>query len=150
MDCIVISDFKNERFQRVFKMYFQEFGINVRDWDGLFEEMNSEEKIEALLCLEQDGEVIGFIQYQFIQLAHSFFEEKLGFIREFWIDNEHREKGYGTSLLKKTEDYFKEKGIHKTILTSDTEEEFFVKRGYKKDESINAKNNDNVYIKELF
>lgn len=44
---------------------------------------------------------------------------------------------------------FSEGQNKKIILTSDTEEVYFTTPGYKRDMSIYAKNNDNVYVKEL-
>lgn len=149
MECVTIADFKNRLFVSAFKQYFSEFGINVNDWESLFDEMNREEHMGAFLMVESGDSVLGFIQYQFIQLNSSFFEQNLGFIREFWVQSEYRKRGYGTYLLKKAEEHFCEKGIKKIILTSDTEEVYFTAHGYKRDMSIYAKNNDNVYVKEL-
>ena len=36
----LISDFFDSGFQKAFRQYFAELGIHVRDWDGLFQEMN--------------------------------------------------------------------------------------------------------------
>lgn len=38
-----ITDFSNPLFQAAFKEYFCELGINVKDWEGLFCEMNEDE-----------------------------------------------------------------------------------------------------------
>ena len=45
---VLISDFSDLLFQTAFKTYFSELGINVKDWDGLFREMNDEGDIKPL------------------------------------------------------------------------------------------------------
>ena len=109
MEFIAITDFKNELFADAFKQYFAEFGIHVKDWDALFEEMNREEYMGALLLVDSASGVLGFIQYQSIQLNNNFFQQKLGFVREFWVRSECRKLGYGTLLLEKVEEFFREK-----------------------------------------
>ena len=52
-------------------------------------------------------------------------------------------------MLKLVEDYFKEDGIHKSILTTNTAEKFYESHGYRKDKSYSAKNNDEVFVKLL-
>ena len=44
-----ITDFSNPLFQAAFKEYFSELGVNVKDWDGLFREMNEDEVFVKLL-----------------------------------------------------------------------------------------------------
>ena len=82
-------------------------------------------------------------------ITNWFFEEKVGFIREFWISKGMRSNGHGSHLLKLVEDYFKEDGIHKSILTTNTAEKFYESHGYRKDKSYSAKNNDEVFVKLL-
>ena len=33
---LLISDFSNSVFQAMFKKYFAEIGVSVKDWEGLF------------------------------------------------------------------------------------------------------------------
>lgn len=146
---VLISDFTDPRFMKAFKLYFGELGINVEDWDGLFKEMNGDEGNMAYVRFSQDDEVIGFIQFIPVELENWFFCERLGFIREFWITSEHRNKGNGSQLLEMTEKYFIDNGISKAILTTDTAPEFYEAKGYKRDRSFTAKNNDDVFFKIL-
>ena len=148
MTDLLISDFTDARFQKAFQLYFEELGIHVKDWDGLFREMN-EDGNWAYLRMTEDGSVVGFIQFKPIALTNWFFEEKAGFIREFWIAEAHRGQGHGSALLGLAEAYFVSQGIHQTILTTDTAPEFSEKHGYRKNPCIQAKNNDDVYIKKL-
>jgi N-acetylglutamate synthase-like GNAT family acetyltransferase len=60
-----------------------------------------------------------------------------------------RKTGQGRTLLQKAENYFKECGIYKTILTTDTAPTFYKKCGYHQDISYNAKNKDDVFVKYL-
>lgn len=146
---ILISDFLNPSFQDAFKEYFSELGVSVRNWDGLFVEMNTEKDIYAYLCVDEDDAVIGFIQFSLTSLSNWFFSVPMGFIREFWISSEHRGNGYGTKLLSLAESYFCNNRIYKSILTTDTAEAFYQRCGYLLDSDITAKNNDNVFVKCL-
>ena len=145
---LLISNFTDARFQLAFQLYFEELGIHVKDWDGLFREM-TEDGNAAWLRLSEDGGVIGFIQFKPIALTNWFFEEKAGFIREFWIDAAHRKQGHGSALLALAEAYFAEMDIHRVILTTDEAAAFYEKRGYHRDPCYAAKNKDDVFVKSL-
>ena len=146
---ILISDFSDSRFKDAFQIYFAELGIQVKDWDGLFREMNDGGENRAWLRLSNAGDVIGFIQFIPIVFSSWFFEETRGFIREFWIREEFRGQQHGTALLSLAEAYFAERGISKLILTTDTAPGFYRSRGYERDETITAKNKDDVFVKLL-
>lgn len=144
-----VTDFLNPLFQAAFKEYFSELGVNVKDWEGLFREMNNDEGTAAYLRTEENGSVVGFVQFQMGEMKHWFFSESIGFIREFWVSEKFRGQGHGTALLKLAEKYFLESNICKAILTTDTTPEFYLKRGYIKDCSYQAKNEDEVFVKLL-
>lgn len=144
-----ITDFLNPLFQKAFKEYFEELGVKIKNWDGLFDELNNSEKTAAYLRIDENQKVIGFILFEIDEMKNWFFTEKIGFIREFWVSNNFRDKGYGTELLKLAEDYFLKKEIFKTILTTDTVPDFYIKNGYIRDYSYYAKNRDDVFIKML-
>ena len=145
---LLISDFSDARFQEAFQAYFKELGINVKNWDGLFQEM-TEDGNTACLRLAEDGGTIGFIQFKPISLTNWFFEEKAGFIREFWVAEAHRGQGHGSALLGLAEACFMEQGIRRILLTTDSAPAFYEKHGYRKTPGIQAKNHDDVYVKEL-
>lgn len=149
---VLITDFTDPVFQAAFKQYFAELGINVRDWDGLFQEMNAGsggEKNAAYVRTAADGSAIGFIQFVPIRFTSWFFEETLGFIREFWVAEAFRGRGHGTELLTLAERYFLEHGIYTTILTTDTAERFYERHGYVRACGCRAKNEDEVFVKRL-
>lgn len=125
-----ITDFLNPYFQIGFKEYFKDLDITIKDWDSLFQKMNSEKENVAIIRVSDDHRVIGFI-------------------REFWTNSVYRNLGHGASLIAMTENYFLEHKVYKSILTTDTEADFHIKRGYIKDPSYYAKNKDDVYIKIL-
>ena len=148
----LITDFTDPVFQGAFKQYFTELGISVKDWDGLFQEMNAGdggEKNAAYVRTAADGSVIGFIQFVPIRFTSWFFEETLGFIREFWVAEAFRGRGHGTELLVLAEEYFLEHGIDADILTTDTARRFYERRGYVRVHGCRAKNQDEVFVKRL-
>ena len=148
----LITDFTDPVFQTAFKQYFEELGINVKDWDGLFREMNADsegEKNAAYVRTGLDGGVIGFIQFVPIRFTSWFFEETLGFIREFWVAEAFRNQGNGAELLALAERHFLERGIYASILTTDTAERFYERRGYVRVYGCSAKNEDEVFVKRL-
>ena len=153
-DCpdILITDFTDPVFQAAFKQYFAELGINVKDWGGLFQEMNGGdggEKNAAYARTTADGSVIGFIQFVPIRFTSWFFEELVGFIREFWVAEAFRGQGHGTELLALAENHFLEHGICTSILTTDTAERFYERHGYVRACGCRAKNRDEVFVKRL-
>lgn len=60
---ILISDFTDPCFMNAFKLYFKEWDMQIKDWDGLFREMNESGENRAWLRMDADGQVIGFIQF---------------------------------------------------------------------------------------
>ncbi len=143
------ADFSSPIFQNVFKQYFSELGIQVRDWDGLFREMNEEDGNEVYVRTDADENIIGFIMFRPIQFSSWFFEETCGFIREFWIAESYRDQGHGTDLLKLAEDRLRVRDIRTIILTTDTAEQFYLSHGFQKASGMKAKNEDPVYIKRI-
>lgn len=146
---ILITDFTHPLFQAAFKAYFAELGVQVTQWDKLFREMTGERRNSSYLRMAEDGSVVGFIQFTPSSLSDWFFEMPVGFIREFWVHPMYRGQGHGTALLELAEAHFRQNGIQKTILTTDTAEDFYLRRGYGKDTAIRAKNKDDVFIKKL-
>ena len=149
---VLITDFTDPVFQSAFKQYFTELGINVKDWDGLFQEMNAGsegEKNAAYVRTAADGGVIGFIQFVPIRFTSWFFEETLGFIREFWVAEAFRGQGHGARLLALAERHFLERDIYTAILTTDTAERFYERHGYARAHGCRAKNKDEVFVKRL-
>ena len=148
----LITDFTHPQFQAAFRQYFGELGIQVKDWDALFREMDrgdAGEKNAAYVRTEEDGSVIGFILFTPIRFTSWFFEETCGFIREFWVAEEFRGQGHGSALLTLAEGRFLEVGIHTAILTTSTATPFYGRHGYARAAGCGAKNQDEVLIKRL-
>ena len=144
----IVKDFTDPRFQDSFKEYFKELEIEFEDWEDLFRQMNEEKDNIAIVRVDAE-ETVGFIQFKIDYLENWFFKEEIGFIREFWVSSKYRNKRQGASLLKSAEDYFLEKKIYKTILTTYTASNFYIKQGYRKDESYKGLNNQDVFVKIL-
>jgi|GEM_PF-349476 len=144
-----ISDFSDPRFRSAFQRYFSELGISVKDWDGLFREMQDEGDNQAFVRTGADRSVIGFLQFKPERFTSWFFEETCGFIREFWVSEAYRGVGHGAALLRLAEDYFREQGMYTSILTTDTAARFYLRHGYQKTPGCKAKNGDAVYTKRL-
>lgn len=146
MNALIFS-YNDIAFQTAFRAYFAELGCQVRNWEGLFAEMN--DAAEPTYIRKDEAErVIGFIMFTPMDMKSWFFETKVGFVRELWVAPEHRGQGLGSELLAQAETWLKDKCINRVILTTDTASEFYMRHGYRPDGSILAKNNDTVFIKE--
>ncbi len=145
----LITDFSSPAFQTAFRRYFQELGITVRDWDGLWREMNGQGDNAAFLRTGPEGAAVGFIQFRPTLFTSWFFQETCGFIREFWVTPEERGMGHGAALLALAESWFLRNGIHTAILTTDTAAGFYLRRGYIPAPGCQAKNHDDVFVKHL-
>ncbi len=168
------TDFSNPAFQAAFRTYFGELGCRVTNWDGLFAAMgetgreytwthrdktgritrfvsgvDADEHDHAVTLQDETGEVVGFIQFTAMHMDSWFFAVKCGFIREFWIRSDLRCQGHGTELLRLAEDWLREQGCLCVLLTTDTAPEFYRKHGYTLRSGIEARNKDDVHVKQL-
>ena len=97
-----------------------------------------------LAFIRLDEQIVGFIQFRIDSLTNWFFQEKMGFIREFWVSSKYRGRGHGRDLLDKVEEYLLNHHVYKVLLTTDTASEFYRHLGYVQDPSYHAKNEDEV------
>lgn len=147
---LLITDFTDPVFQGMFKEYFNELDIKVSNWDELWAEMNTQNGGNSAYLRISGSDPAGFIQFTEIILESWFLKERCGFIREFWVAKEFRKQGHGTELLNLAEKHFKDIGINRIVLTADErEQQFYLKRGYRICESIEAKNRMTVSVKEI-
>lgn len=146
---ILLSDFTDSRFRTAFQTYFHELDISVKDWDGLFREMDGENTNRAYLMLDGSGGTVGFLQFQLTAFSNWFFKEPFGFVREFWVAPGYRRQGHGGALLRMAEDYFKAHGADRSVLTADDAVGFYLANGYERSPSIHAKNKMEVFVKTL-
>lgn len=145
-----ITDFFDPMFTDMFKRYFSELGIDVKDWNGLFEEMNTRNGGNCAYIRVCGDNPIGFIQFTAVTLENWFFKERLGFIREFWVQKELRRQGHGSALCSLAEKYFFDNGIRRIVLTAEEKEkEFYFKRGYRVCGGMEAKNDMDVWVREI-
>lgn len=149
VNTIFLSDFTDCRFRTAFQAYFAELDISVKDWDGLFLEMNADHTNLACLLLDDANVAAGFLQFQISEFSNWFFREPFGFIREFWIAPAYRRQGYGKKLLHLAESYFLEHGAYRSLLTADDAVPFYLANGYQRAPGIQANNKMEVLVKTL-
>lgn len=89
----------------------------------------------AMLVIEDNGVVVGFIALHWFELAH--WKGKMGRITSFCIEEKVRSQGIGLSLLKAGEEILREAGCAKLEVTSNQRRqrahEFYLKNGYVED-----------------
>src|SRR5688572_5794510 len=93
------------------------------------------EESYALLVVETDQAVAGFISLHWFDIFHS--KGKIGRITAFCVDENHRSKGYGKLLLKAAEDFLIAKDCTKLEVTSNERRtrthKFYLDCGYIED-----------------
>lgn len=147
----LMTDMTDTTVRTAFRTYYEELGVQVTNWEGLFAEITNSPDC-LFVRRNQKGDVIGFLLFAMTEAAtawQSFFTTRLGCIEEFWIAPEHRKQAHGTSLLRLAEKHFVQLGCAYAILTTDTAPKFYEKQGYKLQKGIRAKNNADVYVKPL-
>lgn len=152
MQDVFLESMRDSRFQQAFRQYFTELGFNVKNWDGLFQEMDGDGRGNRVWLRLAGGKTVGFIQFCPMEMTGWFFTQRLGFIRESWIAPEFRGQGHGRALLDLAEAHFREAGFGGAILTSARDAMgFYLHHGYREGQGFTAKNgeDDRVMIKEL-
>ena len=145
---MLTNDFTDPALQIAFRTYFEELGIRITNWAGLFAEMAAGDDT-VLVRRDQTGMVTGFIQFTTLDMSSWFFRARCGFIREFWIRADLRRRGHGSALLQQVEDRLRAQDCMCALLTTDTAPAFYCKRGYTLQTRIEAQNRDDVYMKLL-
>ena len=95
--------------------------------------LNSDES--AIFLLSPENEIIGFAQ---CQLRHDYVEgtdsSPVGYLEGIFVKDEYRKQGYAKELLKKCEEWAKEKGCTEFAsdceLDNDTSLKFHIKMGF--------------------
>lgn len=144
----IIRGAQHEGFRDALRRYFGEMNIRVTNWDGLFRQMDDDGD-PVILRTDDGGQVVGFIMFVTMSMTSWFFESRHGFVREFWVAPGYRGRGHGGALLAQAEAWFRDRGIGEMILTTDTACDFYLRRGYRRDENTVAKNRAPVYRKRL-
>lgn len=149
MQDIFVEDFESELFTTAFKKYFCEISTSSRNWKMLFRQMNAEKDTTKAIMRVDGDTVIGFVMFCEIELQCIFFSEKLGYIRDLWVDTPYRRTGHGSQLIQTAEKYFVDRKIPQMALNAvATSEEFYQKQGYSISEVIFSEGNT-VFTKRL-
>ncbi len=151
---IIHNDYRDLRLQRCFREYFSEIGEPLKENTRVFGKMQAAVTDCGMQCLvlQQEDEIRGFLQFQEEVLTHpmGFFRERLGFIRELWVAPELRRSGCGKAFVTAMEQYCRDRGIKKLILTYEENALGFYKSlGFAEDPSYSAENEQGVMVKLL-
>lgn len=144
----------NKEFQRAFREYFAEFGIPLKENTEVFNELMKAQDNEGMesVSLKNGNKLLGFILYQIeiFKSSNGFFEQKVGYIRELWIDKNYRKQNLGTKLMEEIYNRLRKAGVYKILLTYDEDAiGFYEKLGYMYDNSYSAKNKERCMVKFL-
>ena len=147
----LMTDMKDAALQAAFRAYYGELGVQVSNWEGLFQEISAS---PDCLFVRRNGEgrVTGFLLFAMMDAASAgreFYKTRLGCVEEFWVAAECRRQGHGAALLRLAEKHFVQLGCAYAILTTDTAPRFYEKHGYRLQRGITAKNKADVYLKPL-
>lgn len=149
-----ITDANNPTFQILFKAYFNEMNIKLKEDTKMWDEMNKDIQlfdIKTVVLLEND-DAIGFTMFQVDQKENPWcMVEGAGDIREFYVQSEFRKQGYGSSMFNLVKNYFNELNIKEIYLTTseDDGEPFWFKQGFKDTGKINPKNKLKEFVYNL-
>lgn len=154
MELVKLINVKDEEFEKIFRDYYKEDGIELRPDTTVFDEIQKglEEHGNKILTIRKDGKLIAFIMYQIVKLStdNNFFKQKLGFIRELYVIPSERGKGYSKILTQNVEEYFIEHEIQRTILNAhENMYDFYFKQGYYIDETYKCGNELKCLFKNL-
>ncbi len=141
-------------FQQAFREYFAEYGVVLKEHTDVFDELQKACDTEGMtsFLLWENEKIIAFVLYQVEQFASSsgFFSEKVGYIRELWVQKEHRRQGLATRLMEECFGDFRTEEVKKVLLTYDEDaEKFYLKLGFVYDDSYIAKNGLNCFVKTI-
>jgi len=149
-----ITDASNPIFTTLFKEYFIELGINLKDDSKLWDEMNNDIKlfgIKTIVLLDNEN-VVGFSMFQIDTQDNPWcMYDGAGDIREFYVKSEYRQKGYGTHMFNFIKEYFNKLDIRDIYLTSseDDGEAFWIKQGFQDTGIVNSKNKLKEFVYNL-
>ncbi len=147
-------DLNDLQFQMAFHKYFAEYGITLKPDTDVFDELIKAEKTEGLqsIGLMHSKELLGFVLYQIetFESNSSFFKQKVGYIREIWVNKDYRGQKLGTKLMEEVYTRLRNVGVCKVLLTYDEDAiGFYEKLGYEYDDSYEAKNKLKCIVKVL-
>jgi len=140
-------------FTEMFGTYFRNdfnFEITNNKVEKLCSQIgeSSTSGITLLDMLLLDGKMVGFVSYQ-IDTPHSDWceREDWGFIREIYVNQTLRGKGFGQRLVAHAEKILYANGVEHIYLTSDEGEKFWNSCGYKETGKVSDINHDPIFEK---
>lgn len=145
---ITQTTFASPTLRRAFMDYFAELGVTVRDWEGLFQELDKRAGF-TLALQDEAGCIVSFLLGSMQDMGSDFFTVPIGFVEEMYVAPAFRQQGLGAVLLQAAEARFRDVGCGYTFLTTDSAPDFFVRQGYLFQPRMAAKNGDPVYVKPL-
>ncbi|MBQ8556550.1 MAG: GNAT family N-acetyltransferase [Clostridia bacterium] len=146
---VLEKDCADPAFQDAFRAYFGELGVKVTNWDGLFAEISQAPDC-AFVRRDGQGRIVGFLLMASQEMTSGFFTTRIGCMEEFYVAPEYRRQGHGMALLAMAEEHLSKAGCPYAILTTQTAAAFYMKRGYRLQRGISARNKADVYVKSLW
>jgi len=145
-----INDANNPVFKDIFREYFEEIGIHLKEDTTIFDVIDKDVKEYdiQIIILILENVVIGFSMHQIDTKENPWcLSDGNGDIREFYIKKEFRYQGYGRILFNYIKSYFKNLNIEEIYLTAREVdgEAFWTKLGFNFTGIINEKNKQKEY-----
>ena len=103
-----INKFSMEYYDDVIQLWTKA-GINVSSSD-------SKEEIERMLIRNPDLFLIGIIKDKIVAVVMGGFDGRRGYVHHLAVDPKYQRSGYGTRLMSKLNENFRQKSIHKIHL----------------------------------
>lgn len=149
MQDIFVEDFESELFTEAFKKHYGETGNKSYNWEWLFRQMNAEKDTTKAIMRLDGNTAVGFIMFCEVELQCIFFSEKIGYIRELWVDKSYRRTGHGSHLMHLAEKYFSDRTVPQAaLMTNPKSKEFYLKLGYSESEVIFSEEGE-IFTKKL-
>ena len=154
MEFVEINNFKSKTFEKVFREYYLEEGITLKENTIVFDEIQKSHDAGKTKCISlmENEEIIGFIMFKIMELSNDngFIKEYIGHIEELYVIDKKRKQGLGKSLILKVEGYMVENNVKKLFLTArEHMYDFYIKLGYYIDESYECANKLKCLVKSL-
>jgi len=124
-------------------------GINVSSSD-------SKEEIERMLNRNPELFLIGIFKNKVVAVVMGGFDGRRGFVHHLAVDPKYQRSGYGTQIMSKLNENFRQKGVHKIHLFVEKRNEeamdFYKTLGWEIREYLTMMSfvpDDDLYKKEL-
>lgn len=147
---MIIRNYKNEdkefilsltsRFTQINYLNFRDpLKMKKRQEEMALESVNNNQS--SIFIAEKDGKYLGYIELK--KWIDYFTEKEQGYVCAIAVTKEAEGKGVGTILLKKAEDWTKQKGYKEIVLQVFTANrnalKLYEKLGYKSDTTVMVK-----------